>query len=75
MKTSDRAPAYWDPVLHFDVLRLAVLHEGDRIEESLATEERENAYARTCALTPSPRSSLLLEYSLQPTDSPLCELA
>jgi hypothetical protein len=35
---SGRAPAYRDPALHFDALRLAALREGDRIEEALATE-------------------------------------
>jgi len=30
---------------------------------------------RACASTPSPRSFLLLEHSLQPTPSPLCGLA
>ena len=48
---SDRAPAYRDPVLHFDALRLVALREGDRTEETLATEnERKCFYAhlRTC---------------------------
>ena len=34
-----------------------------------------NAHTRTCAHTPSPRSSLLLEHSLLPTPSPLREMA
>ena len=34
---SDRAPAYRDPALHFDALRLVALREGGRIEETLAT--------------------------------------
>ena len=39
---SDRAPAYRDPVLHFDALRLVELREGGRIEKTPATEnERE----------------------------------
>ena len=38
----DRVPAYRDPALHFDALRLVALREGGRIEETLATEnERE----------------------------------
>ena len=37
---SDRAPAYRDPILHFSALRLAALHEGGRIEEILAENER-----------------------------------
>ena len=36
--------------------------------------EREKAYMRTCARALSPRSPLLLEQSLPPTPSPLCEL-
>jgi hypothetical protein len=39
---SDRAPAYRDPALHFDALRIVALRGGDRTEETLATEnERE----------------------------------
>ena len=39
---SGTAPAYRDPVLHYDALRLVTLREGDRIEETLDTEnERE----------------------------------
>ena len=38
----DRAPAYRDPALHFDALRLVALRERGRTEETLATEnERE----------------------------------
>ena len=37
---SDRAPTYRDPALHFDALRLVALREGDRIEETLATENK-----------------------------------
>ena len=47
---SDRAPAYRDPVLHFDALRLVVLREGDRTEEALGTENKEKcsyAHLRT----------------------------
>ena len=43
----DRAPAYRDPVLHSDALRLVVLREGGMIEETLATEnERKCIYAQ-----------------------------
>ena len=31
---SDRSPAYRDPVLHFDALRLVALREGGMIEET-----------------------------------------
>ena len=73
---SDRAPAYRDSVSHFDALCLVALHEGGRIEECLATgNEREMLMRRACACKLSPRSPLLLENSLQPTPSPLCELA
>ena len=34
----ERAPAYQDPVLHFDALRLVAKREGDRTEENIATE-------------------------------------
>ena len=63
----DRAPAYRDPALHFDALRLVALHEGDRTQETLATEnEKKNACTRTCARALSPRSSLLLEQACSP---------
>ena len=52
--------------MHFDALRLVALREGERIEEALATENEKNAYARTCARTPSPRSSLLLGRAFSP---------
>jgi len=63
---SSRAPASRYPVLHFDALRLVALREGDMIEETLATENERDAYTRTCARTPSPRSSLLLEQACSP---------
>ena len=47
----------WDPVLHFNALRLVALREGGRIEEIAATENERTGE------------------SLQPTPSPLCELA
>ena len=34
----DRSPAYRQPVLHFDTLRLVALREGDGIEETLGTD-------------------------------------
>ena len=62
--------------MHFDALRLVALREGGRIEGALATEnEREMPMRRACAHALSPRTSLLLEGSLHPTPSPLCELA
>ena len=63
---SDRAPAYRDPVMHFDALRLAALRGRDRIEGALATENKRKAYTRTCAHEPGPRSSLLLEQACSP---------
>ena len=60
----DRVPAYRDPALHFDALRLVALREGDRIEEALTIEnERICLYAH------------LRTHIFQPTPSPLCELA
>ena len=67
----DRAPAYQVPVLHFDPLRLVALREGNGTEETFATENEKKC---TCARKTSPRSCLL-EHSLQPALSPLCELA
>ena len=60
---SDRAPAYRDPALHFDALRLVALSEGDRIDYR---ERERNAYARTCSRTLSPRSSLLQGQAYSP---------
>ena len=71
-----KVPAYRDPALHFDALHLVALREGGRTEKALAAEsERRMHMRRACAHTFSPRSSLLLEHSLPPTPSPLCELA
>ena len=73
---SDRAPACRDPVLHFDALRLFALREGGRIEEILATENEGEMLIRAPAHVHSAHAApLLLERSLQPTPSPLCELA
>ena len=64
---SDIAPAYRDPLLHFDALRHVARPEGGRTEETFAANsEKENAYTRTCAYTLSPRSSLLLETACCP---------
>ena len=64
---SNRAPAYRDPVLHFDALRLIALREGGKVKGTPASENgRDGAYTRTCAHTPSPRSSLLLEQAYSP---------
>ena len=35
---SGRVPAYRNPVLHIDTLRLVALREGDRTEGTLVTE-------------------------------------
>ena len=49
---SNRAPAYRDPVLYFDALRLFALREGDMIEETLATEnEGKCLYVHLCTYT------------------------
>ena len=66
---SNRAPAYRDPVLHFDALRLVALREGDRIEEAPASENE-----RKCTFT-QPTQLFAAGAGLQPTLSPLCELA
>jgi hypothetical protein len=75
---SDRAPAYRDPALHFGALGLAALLEGGRMEEALATENEGKClyvHLRTYTQPTDPRSFLLLGHRLQPTPSPLCELA
>ena len=69
---SNRAPAYRDPVLHFEALRLAVLREGGRIKQPLATEnERKCLYAHLRTCHHPPRSSLQLgqAWSLLPAHS------
>ena len=56
--------------------RLIALRGGDRIEGTLAADnERGVLMRRAWARTLSPRSSLLLKRSLQPTPSPLRGLA
>ena len=77
MEMRGRVPAYQGDVLHFGALNLATLCEGEGNPRSRELER--NAYTRTCARALSPLSPriyfLLLERSLQPTPSPLCELA
>ena len=66
---SGRAPAYRDPLLHFDALRLVALREGDRIEEILATENEREMLIRAPAHVHSAlslRSSSLLEKAGSP---------
>ena len=72
---SDRAPAYRDPVLHFDALQLVVLREGGRIEETLATENEGKCLCAHLRAYTQPTQLLADVVSLQPTPSPLCELA
>ena len=72
----DRAPAYRGPVLHFDALSLVALRKKSGLRKPSQQKIIEGGvYTRTCARILSLRSSLLLEHSLQPTPSPLCELA
>ena len=44
-----RAPAYLDPALHFDALRLVAVREGGRFEETLATENERKMLIRAPA--------------------------
>ena len=55
---SDRAPAYRDPVLHFDALRLVALREGDRTEETFATENERGMPIRAPAHVHSAHTAL-----------------
>ena len=72
---SDRTPAYRDPVLHFDAMRLVALREGGRIEETLATEnEGRYLYAHLRTYT-QPTQLFAAGESMHPTPSPLWELA
>ena len=72
---SDRAPAYRDPASHFDVLRLVALREGDRSEETLATEKERKCLCAHLRTYTQPTQLYAAGESLQPTPSPLCELA
>ena len=75
MKMGDRAPVNRDPVLHFDALRLVALREGDKTEEILAKEnENKCLYAHLFTYT-QPKQFFAAGAGLQPTPSPLCELA
>ena len=49
MEMSFRAPTYRDPALHFGALRLIALHEGCRLEETLATENEREVLIRAPA--------------------------
>ena len=46
---SGRSPAYRDPALNFDALRLVALREGDVTEEALATENEGRMFIRALA--------------------------
>ena len=72
---SDRAPAYRDPVLHFDALRLVELREGGSIEETLATENERKILFSQLRTYNQPTQLFAAGESLQPNPSPLCELA
>ena len=62
-------------ILHFDALRLVALREGDRNEETLATEnERKGSCAHLRTYT-QPTQLIAAGASLQPTPIPLWELA
>ena len=54
----DKAPAYRDPALHFDALRLAALHGAGRIEEALETENEREILIRAPAHVHSAHAAL-----------------
>jgi hypothetical protein len=59
VEMSERAPAYCDPALNSDALKLVALREEGIIEETLATEkEREMPMGKGADLTPPRVSSL-----------------
>ena len=72
---SDRAPAYRDLVLHFDALRLVALREGGRIEETPGKENEGKCFYAHLHMYTQPTQLFSSRASLQPTPSPLCELA
>ena len=74
---SNRAPAYRDPVLHFDALRLVALREGGRTEEALATKNERKIKCLYVHLRTYTQPTQLLGAGESPqlTPSPLCELA
>ena len=75
MKMKDREPVYRETELHFDAPRLVTPSKGGRIEVTLATENGEMClYAHLRTYT-QPAQLLAAGASLQPTPSPLCELA
>ena len=55
---SGTAPAYRDPVLNFDALRLVALREEDRIEETLATKNKREMLTRAPAHVHSAHAAL-----------------
>ena len=55
---SNRAPAYRDPALHFDALRLAALREVDRSEKTLATKNEGKVHVRAPAQVHSAHAAL-----------------
>ena len=72
----DRAPTYRGHIFHFDALRLVALREGGRTEETLATENEREILISAPAHVHSARAALSAAgESVQPTPSPLCELA
>jgi hypothetical protein len=71
---SDRAPAYRDPVLHFDALRLVALREGGRSRKPSQQGSREGClYAHLCTCT-QPTQLFAAGASLHPSPSLLCDL-
>jgi len=72
---SDRARAYRDPSLHFDAPQLAALREGGRIEETLATENERKCLCANLRTYTRPTQLIAAGASLQPTPSPIYELA
>ena len=69
---SDRAPAYRDPVLHFDALRLVALREVGRIEETLATENKREILIRAPAHVHSAHAALFCRSTAFSSDRRWC---
>ena len=57
MEVRHRAPAYREPVLHFDALRLVALREGDMNEGALGTENESEVLKRAPAHVEPARSA------------------
>ena len=75
VKMSGRAPAYWDPELHFDALRLvALLREAGWRKPSQHRTRDRFLYAHLRTYT-QPTQLFAAGAGMQPTASPLCELA